>query len=37
VNEGTEGPAIWDVVEDHIRAQGTVTVNPNTSVDVVAG
>jgi hypothetical protein len=25
------------VVEDHIRAQGTVTVNPNTSVDVVAG
>ncbi len=37
VNKGTEGPAIWDVVEDHIRAQGTVTVNPNTSVDVVAG
>ncbi|MDB2548128.1 thiosulfohydrolase SoxB [Paracoccaceae bacterium] len=37
VNEGTEGPAIWDVVENHVRAQGTVTVNPNTSVDVVAG
>ncbi len=35
VNEGTEGPPIWDVVEDHIRAQGTVSVTPNTSVDVV--
>ncbi|MCA0044545.1 thiosulfohydrolase SoxB [Celeribacter litoreus] len=35
VNEDTEGPQIWDVVEDHIRTQGTVTVNPNTSVEVV--
>lgn len=35
VNEGTEGPPIWDVVENHIRKQGTVTVTPNTSVDVV--
>ena len=24
VNEGTEGPQIWDVVENHIRKQGTV-------------
>ncbi|WP_370159442.1 thiosulfohydrolase SoxB [Limimaricola soesokkakensis] len=37
VNEGTEGPAIWDVVESHIRNQGTVSIAPNTSVDVVAG
>ncbi|MGR3632229.1 MAG: thiosulfohydrolase SoxB [Limimaricola soesokkakensis] len=37
VNEGTEGPAIWDVVESHIRKQGTVSIDPNTSVDVVAG
>ncbi|MGR3592587.1 MAG: thiosulfohydrolase SoxB [Limimaricola soesokkakensis] len=37
VNEGTEGPAIWDVVESHIRNQGTVSIDPNTSVDVVAG
>lgn len=37
VNQGTEGPAIWDVVENHIRAQGTVNVEPNNSVDVVAG
>jgi sulfur-oxidizing protein SoxB len=36
VNEGTEGPAIWDVLEDHIRAQGTVEIQPNDSVDVVA-
>ncbi|MEP4038364.1 thiosulfohydrolase SoxB [Pseudophaeobacter sp.] len=35
VNEGTEGPMIWDVVEDHIRKQGTVSVTPNTSVNVV--
>lgn len=34
VNEGTEGPMIWDVVEDHIRKQGTVHVEPNTSVVV---
>ncbi|MEQ9261321.1 MAG: thiosulfohydrolase SoxB [Roseovarius sp.] len=35
VNEGTEGPPIWDVVESHIRKLGTVTVEPNNSVDVV--
>ena len=35
VNEGTEGPQIWDVVENHIRQQGTVRVAPNTSVEVV--
>ncbi|MEO0938059.1 MAG: thiosulfohydrolase SoxB [Pseudomonadota bacterium] len=34
VNEGTEGPQIWDVVEDHIRKLGTVTVSENTSVTV---
>jgi sulfur-oxidizing protein SoxB len=35
VNEGTEGPPIWDVVESHIAKQGTVTTSPNTSVKVV--
>lgn len=35
VNEDTQGPPIWDVVEDHIRKQGTVSVTPNTSVQVV--
>ena len=34
VNEGTEGPQIWDVVEDHIRKQGTVKLAPNDSVKV---
>ncbi len=35
VNEGTEGPQIWDVVENHIRKLGTVTMAPNTSIQVV--
>lgn len=35
VNEGTEGPPIWDVVESHIRTLGTVKLDPNTTVDVV--
>jgi len=34
VNEGTEGPQIWDVVESHIRKLGTVSIAPNTSVQV---
>ncbi len=35
VNEGTEGPPIWDVVEAHIRKQGTVSAPENDSVEVV--
>ena len=35
VNEGTEGPNIWDVVEAHIAKQGTVSLDPNNSVKVV--
>lgn len=35
VNEGTEGPQIWDVVEDYIRKEGTVKVKENNSVKVV--
>ena len=34
VNEGTEGPPIWEVVENHIRGLGSVRVEPNTSVEV---
>ena len=34
VNEGVEGPQIWDVVENHIRKLGRVTLTPNTSVQV---
>lgn len=37
VNEGTEGPQIWDVVEDYIREQGTVSVAPNNSVEIIGG
>ncbi len=35
VNEGTEGPPIWDVVESHIRKVGTVEPVDNTSVKVL--
>ncbi len=34
VNEGTEGPQIWDVVEDYIRKQGRVSAEPNNAVTV---
>jgi S-sulfosulfanyl-L-cysteine sulfohydrolase len=34
VNEDTEGPPIWDVVEDHIRDLGTVSLSQNDSVKV---
>ncbi len=35
VNEGTKGPQIWDVVEAHIKAAGTVTFEPNNSVKII--
>lgn len=35
VNEGTEGPQIWDVVENHIRKLGTVSTRPSNSVEVI--
>ena len=35
VNESTEGPPIWDVVESYIARKGTVSVAPNTSVEVI--
>ena len=34
VNESTEGPAIWDVLESHIKRKGTVSIDPNQSVKV---
>ncbi|WP_238364391.1 thiosulfohydrolase SoxB [Mesobacterium pallidum] len=34
VNEGTEGPMIWDVVESHIRKLGTVTISGDSNVTV---
>jgi len=35
VNEGTEGPQIWDLVEGYIKRKGTVTVAPSQSVKIL--
>ena len=35
VNENTEGPQIWDVVENYIRRQEIITVAQNSNVKVV--
>ena len=35
VNEETEGPPIWEVVEAHIKRVGRVTIDPNQSVKVI--
>lgn len=34
VNEETEGPPVWEVVEDYLRGRGTVLVEPNDAVRV---
>lgn len=34
VNEGTEGPQIWDVIEAHIKKTGTVKLEPRSTVTV---
>ena len=34
VNEGTEGPQIWDLVEGYLKRKGTIQLEPNTSVKV---
>jgi sulfur-oxidizing protein SoxB len=35
VNEGTQGPPVWELVERYVAAQKTVQVTPNTSVKVI--
>ena len=35
VNEGTEGPPVWDVVADHVAARGVVAPVANGQVKVV--
>ncbi len=35
VNEGTQGPPIWDVVRDHVARRKTITVTPNDAVKVL--
>ncbi len=34
VNEGTEGPPVWDLVERYVAAEKTVRVRTNTSVKI---
>ncbi len=34
VNEGTQGPPIWDVVRNHVAARKTVSIRPNDAVKV---
>ena len=35
VNEGTQGPPVYDLVSDYIRKNKTVNVQPNTNIKVV--
>jgi sulfur-oxidizing protein SoxB len=37
VNEGTEGPPVWELVEKYVARKKTVKVEPNTSVKVIGG
>ena len=34
VNQGTKGPPIWEVLENHIRQLGSITLPQNTSVQI---
>jgi sulfur-oxidizing protein SoxB len=35
VNEGTEGPPVWELVEKYVARQKTVRLAPNTAVNVI--
>lgn len=35
INEDTQGPPIWDVVEDHLAKHGTVTISDSQSVKLI--
>ena len=37
INEGTEGPAIWDVVGSYLKSRGTVAVADTETVKLVRG
>jgi sulfur-oxidizing protein SoxB len=34
VNEGTEGPPVWELVERYVAVEKSVRVMPNTSVKI---
>ena len=35
VNEGTEGPPIWEVVARHVTSRGTIELKPRETVKVI--
>jgi sulfur-oxidizing protein SoxB len=35
VNEGTQGPPVWDLVEKYVAGQKVVRVGLNTSVKII--
>ncbi len=35
VNEGTEGPPVYDLVNQYVEKQGTVSITPNDAVQIV--
>ncbi|MGL5138519.1 MAG: 5'-nucleotidase C-terminal domain-containing protein, partial [Beijerinckiaceae bacterium] len=37
INEGTQGPPIWDVVSKHLEAKKTVSPRPLDAVKLVGG
>ena len=37
VNEGTEGPPVYDLVERYIARKGRVEITPNSAVETIAG
>jgi sulfur-oxidizing protein SoxB len=37
VNESTEGPPVWDLVEKYVAAKKTVKVEAGSAVKVVGG
>jgi len=37
VNEGTEGPPVWDVVSDHIRRKQIISIPENNNIRVIGG
>ncbi len=34
VNEGTEGPAVWDVVERYVSGEKVIRISPNSSIKI---
>jgi sulfur-oxidizing protein SoxB len=37
VNEGTEGPPVWELVEKYVTRKKVLQVEPGTAVKVVGG